>query len=130
MDSQINDKSYQLSSLENKSNDLQANTLSQMKDIQYRVSRHESSIMKNDGDLHGLQNAIKDLQMQFQDSHRNTMMRLNDTDKRISELNTKFDSILTEQTMVLKNVEGDTIKQLSLIDSKTRTVEYYFFYRA
>jgi len=49
-------------------------------------------------------------------------MRMNETDKRISELNSKFDSILTEQTMVLKNVEGDTIKQLSLIDNKTRTM--------
>lgn len=38
------------------------------------------------------------------------------------ELNMKFDSILTEQTMVLKNVEGDTVKQLQLIDGKTRTM--------
>jgi hypothetical protein len=37
-------------------------------------------------------------------------------------LNSKFDSVLSEQTMVLKNVEGDTIKQVQLIDSKTRTM--------
>jgi len=29
-----------------------------------------------------------------------------------------------EQTMVLKNVEGDTVKQLQLIDGKTRMVKY------
>lgn len=29
-----------------------------------------------------------------------------------------------EQTMVLKNVEGDTVKQLQLIDGKTRTVKF------
>jgi hypothetical protein len=33
-----------------------------------------------------------------------------------------------EQTMVLKNVEGDTIKQLQLIDGKTRTVCFYFLF--
>lgn len=33
---------------------------------------------------------------------------------------------MMEQTMVVKNVEGDTIKQLQLIDGKTRTVKYYF----
>jgi hypothetical protein len=38
------------------------------------------------------------------------------------DLNSKFDSVLTEQTMVLKNVEGDTVKQLQLLDGKTRTV--------
>lgn len=32
---------------------------------------------------------------------------------------------MMEQTMVVKNVEGDTIKQLQLIDGKTRTVNYY-----
>jgi hypothetical protein len=39
------------------------------------------------------------------------------------DLNSKFDSVLTEQTMVLKNVEGDTVKQLQLLDGKTRTVK-------
>ena len=40
------------------------------------------------------------------------------------DLNSKFDSVLTEQTMVLKNVEGDTVKQLQLLDGKTRTVSF------
>ena len=44
------------------------------------------------------------------------------------DLNSKFDSVLTEQTMVLKNVEGDTIKQLQLLDGKTRTVLKKLFY--
>ena len=30
---------------------------------------------------------------------------------------------MMEQTMVLKNVEGDTIKQLQMVDGKTRTVK-------
>jgi len=122
LDSQLNEKGYQINNLENKSNDIQANSFSQVKDIQFKVSRHESSLMKIENDHHSLSNAIKDIQSQVQDNNRSTLQRINDTDKRISELNNKFDSILTEQTMVLKNVEGDTVKQLSLIDSKTRTM--------
>ncbi len=78
--------------------------------------------MKIEADQNSMMNSIKDIQSQFQDYNRSIMLRINDTDKRISELNSKFDSILMEQTMVLKNVEGDTVKQLSMIDSKTRTM--------
>lgn len=39
-------------------------------------------------------------------------------------MNHKFDSIMTEQNIVLKNVEGDTIKQIQMIDGKTRSVIY------
>ena len=122
LDTQISDKTYQINSLESRSHDLQAQFLGQLKEVQFKVTRHETSLMKTEADQHGMSNALKDLQAQLQDAHRATQMRMNETDKRISELNSKFDSILTEQTMVLKNVEGDTIKQLSLIDNKTRTM--------
>ncbi len=122
MDTQISDKNYQINSLEARLQDLQANFLGQLKEVQFKVTRHETSLVKIEADHYGMSNAIKDLQAQLSDANRAAQFRMNETDKRISELNSKFDSILTEQTMVLKNVEGDTIKQLSLIDNKTRTM--------
>lgn len=122
LDTQINERAYQINNLENKSNDLQANFSAQVKDLQFKASRHETTLMKIEADQNSMMNSIKDIQSQFQDYNRSIMLRINDTDKRISELNSKFDSILMEQTMVLKNVEGDTVKQLSMIDSKTRTM--------
>ena len=100
LDTQISDKAYQVASLDARSNDLQSNFYTQIKDLQFKVNRHESSLSKTESDHHSMSNAIRDLQSQFQDNHRNTMLRINETDKRISELNTKFDSILMEQTMV------------------------------
>jgi hypothetical protein len=66
--------------------------------------------------------AIKELQTQFYDFNQNVISRMHEVEYRINEVNTKFDSALTEQTMVLKNVEGDTIKQLQLLDGRTRTM--------
>lgn len=122
LDAQIADKAYQINNLENKTNDFQAQSHSQLKDLQFKTSRQETQIMKLEADQNSMLNSIKDIQSQFQDYNRSIMLRINDIDKRISELNNKFDSVLTEQTMVLKNVEGDTVKQLSLIDGKTRTM--------
>ncbi len=80
----MNEKSYQINNLEAKSNDIQANSFSQVKDIQFKVSRHESSLMKIENDQQNLTSAIKDIQSQIQDNNRSTLHRINDTDKRVT----------------------------------------------
>ena len=84
MDTQIADKSYQINNLENKTNDIQAQSHSQLKDLQFKTSRHESSLMKLEADQNSMMNSIKDIQSQFQDYNRSIMLRINDTDKRVS----------------------------------------------
>ena len=122
LDGQLGEKSFQMNNVEFKSNDLQANFVAINKDLQFKITRHDNQLNKIENDMMGHSNSIKELQFQYQDNNRSMQMRMNDIENRINELNNKFDSIMTEQTMVLKNVEGDTIKQLQLIDGKTRTV--------
>lgn len=123
----MNEKNYSINNLELKYNDLQANNSSNSKDLQFKYGRHETTLSKIEGEHLSVLNSLKDIQQQFQDYNRSSMLRINDIDSRISELSSKFESVLMEQTIVMKNVEGDTVKQLQLLDGKTRTVSYYKF---
>lgn len=122
LESQMNEKNFAITNLEFKYNDLQANNSSLVKDLQFKYGRHETSLSKIEGEHLSVMNSLKDIQQQFQDYNRSSMLRINDLDSRISELSNKFESVLMEQTIVMKNVEGDTVKQLQLLDSKTRTM--------
>jgi hypothetical protein len=122
LESQMNEKNFAISNLEFKYNDLQANNSSLVKDLQFKYGRHETTLSKIDGEHLSVVNSLKDIQQQFQDYNRSSMLRINDLDARISDLSTKFESVLMEQTIVMKNVEGDTVKQLQLLDNKTRTM--------
>lgn len=83
MDTQINERAYQVNNMENKSNDIQANFSAQVKDIHFKTSRHETTLMKIEADQNSMLNSIKDIQAQFQDYNRSIMLRINDTDKRV-----------------------------------------------
>lgn len=142
----MNEKSFSLNNLEYKYNELQANNSSMMKDLQFKSGRHETTLSKIEGEHMSVLNSLKDIQQQFQDYNRSSMLRINDLDSRvnskimkkigpfknfcsfkISDLSAKFENLLTEQTIVMKNVEGDTVKQMQLLDSKTKTVNFSFF---
>lgn len=122
LDGQLNEKTFTLNNLEFKTNDLQDNNISVNKDLQFKLSRHDAILNKLESEHMSLFSQINDLKNQFHELNRNQTMRINDVDNRILELNNKFESIMMEQTIVLKNVEGDTVKQLQLIDGKTRTM--------
>ncbi|CAF1042843.1 unnamed protein product [Brachionus calyciflorus] len=122
LDAQLGERSFQMNNVEFKTTDLQANFVSINKDLQFKITRHDNQLNKIENDLMNHSNNIKELQFQYQDNNRSMQLRMNDIENRINELNKKFDSILMEQTMVLKNVEGDTVKQLQLIDGRTRTM--------
>ena len=85
LDSQLTDKSYQISNLEAKLNDIQTNALNQIKDIQFKTSRHDSSLIKMDSEQNAMMNSIRDLQSQFQDHSRSNMSRINDIEKRVHD---------------------------------------------
>lgn len=102
--------------------DMESSQISLNKDLQFKFSRNDTTINKLESENLNLLSAIKELQTQFYDFNRNVISRMHEIENRINEVNTKFDSVLTEQTMVLKNVEGDTVKQLQLLDGRTRTM--------
>jgi len=122
IDSQLSEKNYQTTQLEYKMRDMDASNSSYNKDVQFKISRNDNTLTKLESDNINLIGTIKDLQSQFFEFNRSVMGRMHDIENRIGELNSKFDSVLSEQTMVLKNVEGDTVKQLQLLDGKTRTM--------
>ncbi len=127
LDSQLSDKSNQINNLEYKASDIQSSMFNQLKDVQFKQNRYENNFSKMENEQLNMQANLKDIQFQLQDYNRSSMMRFNEIDKKINDLSSKVDSILMEQTIVLKNVEGDTVKQLQLIDSKTRTVNLKLF---
>ncbi|RNA02624.1 FAM81A-like isoform X1 [Brachionus plicatilis] len=122
LDGQLAERAFQMNNVEFKTNDFQANFLAINKDLQFKITRHDNQLNRIENDMMVHSNSLKELQFQYQDNNRSAQLRMNDIESRINELNKKFDSVMMEQTMVLKNVEGDTVKQLQLIDGKTRTM--------
>ena len=88
----------------------------------YKLSRHDQALTKIESEHMNMMSMMKDLQAQFLDTQRALQMRISDLEIRVGELGTKCDSILSEQNLIIKNVEGDTVKQLQLLDTKTRSV--------
>jgi hypothetical protein len=91
-----------------------------------KISRNNSHIMKVEAEQNSIQSSLRDLQIQFQDYNRNMMNRMGDIDARMSELNSKFDSALNQQSNLLKNIEGDNIKNNQLLEGKTRSVSVIY----
>ena len=79
----MNEKTFVLNNLEFKSNDLQANSLSLNKDLQFKLSRNDALLNKLENEHMTQMNLIKDLQMQLQDQNRSVMMRMTDMESRV-----------------------------------------------
>lgn len=79
----MNEKTFVLNNLEFKSNDLQANSLSLNKDLQFKLSRNDALLNKLENEHMSQMNLIKDLQMQLQDQNRSVMMRMTDMESRV-----------------------------------------------
>ena len=79
----MNEKTFVLNNLEFKSNDLQANSLSLNKDLQFKLSRNDALLNKLENEHMSSMNLIKDLQMQLQDQNRGVMMRTTDMESRV-----------------------------------------------
>lgn len=122
LDNQLNEKTFLLNNIEFKTNDLQSSNITTNKDLQFKLARHDTLLSKLESDQLNTHGQVRDMENQLQESNRITNVRLSEIERRIQELNGKFDSVMMEQTLVLKNVEGDTIKQLQLVDGKTRTM--------
>jgi hypothetical protein len=102
--------------------EVQNNAMLANKDLAYKISRHDGQLGKIESDQMNMMSVMKDMQGQFIETQRATQSRMSDIEARLVDLNGKCDAILSEQNMVIKGVEGDTMKQLSLLDSKTRSV--------
>lgn len=96
------------------------------KDAQFRFTRHESALGKLEGDNMNMMSMMKDLQSQLMETQRVMQARMSDIDMKLNDLSSKVDSILSEQNLIIRNVEGDTVKQLQLLDTKTRSVSTCF----
>ncbi len=107
--------------------EVQTNMMMANKDLQYKLSRHDTLLTKMESEHISMMSVMKDLQTQFLDTQRALQMRMSDIEMRTGELNGRCDSIMSEQNLVIKNVEGDTVKQLQLLDSKTRSVSVHSF---
>jgi hypothetical protein len=117
-----------LNRLENNISDVQNNNILLNKDLQFKLSRHDNILSKIESDHSSMMTLMKDLQSQFIDTQRTLNMRMGDIEVKVNDLNSKLDAILNEQTLIIKNVEGDTVKQLQLLDTKTRSVKTSFIF--
>ncbi len=122
LDRQLNEKNYQINKLEHNMGEIQNGNMLLNKELQFKLTRHDGAISKAESDNINMISMMKDLQSQLMETQRVMQMRMSDMEVRLNELGGKLDSILSEQTMVIKGVEGDTIKQLQLLDTKTRSV--------
>ena len=123
LETQINENGHLVSRVEHNLNEVQNANAHANKDLSFKFSRHDQVLGKIESDQLNMMSMMKDLQGQFLETQRALQIRLSDVEMRVSELNGRLDSILGEQNSVIKSVEGDTVKQLQLLDTKTRSVK-------
>jgi hypothetical protein len=128
LEAQLNEKTFLMNKMDHNLGEVQNNMMLANKDLQYKLSRHDTLLTKIESDHMNMMSVMKDLQAQFLETQRALQMRMSDIEMRTGELNGKCDMIISEQNLVIKNVEGDTVKQLQLLDSKTRSVGISLIY--
>ncbi len=79
----MNEKTFVLSNLEFKTNDLQANNISVNKDLQFKLSHHDAKLNKLETEHMNMSNQIKDLQNQIHELNRTHNLRIGDTENRV-----------------------------------------------
>ncbi|KAI3389701.1 hypothetical protein SNEBB_008116 [Seison nebaliae] len=89
----------------------------------------DKKIGTNDQRLQKIESILNDMNVRLSNMEQKKNMDyekfaegLLENRRNISELQLKLEKLLMEQTIVLKNVEGDSVKNIQLLDTKTRTL--------
>jgi hypothetical protein len=70
--------------LEYKTNELQSNSTTLNKDLQFKLARYDNVINKLETDSLTSVNSLRDVQLQIQDVNRNVTFRMNEIDNRVN----------------------------------------------
>lgn len=87
MDSQLSERNLMLNSLEFKNSELQTNSISLNKELQFKLARHDASLNKLETESATTTTLLKDLQNRQNEGSRSLMMRINDIENRVNFLN-------------------------------------------
>ncbi|XP_071168279.1 protein FAM81A-like [Mytilus edulis] len=101
---------------------LEVHHVASLTDLRGRIVRCDTSIAKLSSELRNCTDSLKQIGGTQQDNQNRLLDRIHNLESKIVQVNNLLDRNTSEQKMKLQHLEGDTGQQMSILDSKTRSV--------
>ncbi|XP_052098447.1 protein FAM81A-like [Mytilus californianus] len=101
---------------------LEVHHVASLTDLRGRIVRCDTSIAKLSSELRNCTDSLKQIGGTQQDNQNRLLDRIHNLESKIVQVNNLLDRSSSEQKMKLQHLEGDTGQQMSILDSKTRSI--------